>query len=371
MPAEPPAAPALRVHAAEADPLSANAEAPRGPRVTDALSRAVAFVRGEVADLANAYHRFFFAPSRPHALAAIRILGGGMMLYSALVWGLALEEFFGSNGYQPAELVREHAGAGPSLWFFVPDGLLWPVHFACLAVLGLFTAGAWTRVTAPLAFVAASSYAQRAPMATFGLDQVAVFLALYLAIAPCGAVLSVDRWRAVRGARRAGRPAPEVAASSRATVATRLIQVHLCVIYTFAGLAKLKGRAWWDGTAVWKAAANLEYQSGSLLWLADYLWLAALFTHVTVLWELTFWALVWRPRLRPYVLAVGVGMHLGIGAFLGMWTFGLVMCFAYVAWVPPAWIDAALSAAAAYRGRRRSAAGSDPPGEAGLRAHVA
>ena len=197
-------------------------------------------------------------------------------------------------------------------------------------------------------------------MHAFGLDQLCAFLALYLAVSPCGAVLSADRAIAVWRATRAGRPVPAVRPSSWATLGTRLIQLHLCVVYTAAGLAKLKGVGWWDGTAVWGAAANLEYQSGSLLWLADFPALTALFTHATVVWELTFWALVWRPRLRPYVLLVGAGMHVGIGLFLGMWTFGLVMCFAYVAFVPPAWVARAIAAA---RGRLASPADPARPAE--------
>ena len=35
-------------------------------------------------------------------------------------------------------------------------------------------------------------------------------------------------------------------------VATRLLQVHLCVIYMFGGLAKVRGETWWDGSAMWR-----------------------------------------------------------------------------------------------------------------------
>ena len=284
-------------------------------------------VRRDFADLASAYHRFWFAPAAPHALAALRVLAGGMMLYSTAVWGLALEEFFGPRGYQPPGFARE-TGAGPSLWFLVPPGWARPFHYGCLAVLAAFTLGAATPATAVLSFLIVTGYAQRVPAATFGLDQIVSFLALYLAVAPSGAVYSLDAL--LRGSR--------PAATVRAGTATRLIQVHLCVLYAAAGLAKLKGTSWWDGSAIWRAAANLEYQSLDLTWLAWAEPLANLLTHFTVAWELSFWALVWNPRLRPYVLAAGTGMHLGIGAFLGMWTFGLAVTFAYLAFAPPAFV---------------------------------
>ena len=57
---------------------------------------------------------------------------------------------------------------------------------------------------------------------------------------------------------------------------------------------------------------------------------------------MTFWALVWRPLCRPIVLLIGVAIHLGIGAFMGMWTFGLAVIFMYVCFVPATTINAVL-----------------------------
>ena len=68
-----------------------------------------------------------------------------------------------------------------------------------------------------------------------------------------------------------------------------------------------------------------------LTWMAWVPWLPYLIAHVTVAWEVSFCAMVWNERLRPIWLAVGTAMHLGIGAFLGMWTFGLIMTFPYFA----------------------------------------
>ena len=120
------------------------------------------------------------------------------------------------------------------------------------------------------------------------------------------------------------------------------MQVHLCVIYIFACHSKLQGESWWNGQAIWQAVSNLEYQSADLTWLAWYPWLVNLLTHVTVVWEMTFWALVWRPLCRPIVLLIGVAIHLGIGAFMGMWTFGLAVIFLYVCFVPATTINAVL-----------------------------
>ena len=73
----------------------------------------------------------------------------------------------------------------------------------------------------------------------------------------------------------------------------------MCVIYFFAGISKLQGEAWWDGEAMWRAFANLEYQSADMTWLAWHPWLVNLMTHARVLWELSFCVLIWLPPLAP------------------------------------------------------------------------
>jgi hypothetical protein len=108
----------------------------------------------------------------------------------------------------------------------------------------------------------------------------------------------------------------------------------MCVIYFFAGISKLQGPAWWTGEAMWLAFANLEYQSLDMTWLAWHPWLVNAMSHVSVMWEISFCVLIWQKRLRPLVLALAVVMHVGIGACLGMWTFGLIMLVGCAAFLP-------------------------------------
>ena len=54
----------------------------------------------------------------------------------------------------------------------------------------------------------------------------------------------------------------------------------MCVIYFFAGVSKLQGPSWWDGEAMWRAFANLEYQSLDMTWLAWHPWLVNAMSHV-------------------------------------------------------------------------------------------
>ena len=79
-----------------------------------------------------------------------------------------------------------------------------------------------------------------------------------------------------------------------ATVAIRLLQVHMCIIYFFSGIGKAQGELWWNGLAMFMATANLEYQSVSATWLVHYRYLAFFLTHLIVFWELSYCCLSGR-----------------------------------------------------------------------------
>jgi hypothetical protein len=208
---------------------------------------------------------------------------------------------------------------------------MWTVHLAALVVFFLLMIGLFSRTMAVLGYLFAVSYINRVtPGAYFGLDKINCMLALYLMLGPCGARYSVDRlWRLRRGG------PTEVPPSAAANVAIRLIQVHMCIIYFFSGMGKLQGDSWWDGSAVWYSLATLEYQTLDMTWLIDHWWLINLLTHVTVLWELSYCALVWPALTRPWVLLMAVFVHSGIVFALGMPTFGLVMLIGNMAFLSP------------------------------------
>ena len=291
--------------------------------------------------MALGWDHFWFTPSRPHTLALIRILGGGMLLYTHLVWTIGLNDFLGKSSWVSAEAAAKFGEGADGrsftfsyLSYVESPALLWTLHVAALVVYVMLTLGLYTRVAAVLAFVITLSYCHRLPVAQFGLDQINVLLATYLMIAPCGAVYSLDRWLAGRRGL-----APPADAHTLTTIATRLIQLHMCVIYLFGGIGKMRGESWWDGSAVWYAAANLEYQSLSLTWLVHYPWLIALLTHLTVFWETFYPVLIWPRLTRPIFLAMAVAVHGGIALFLGMQTFGLVMLIGNLAFVQPEYVE--------------------------------
>lgn len=262
----------------------------------------------------------------------------------------------------------------PSLWLYVTDPTWMAVlHGAILAVTVLFTIGFATRLTSVLTWVGMLNYLHRAPTTLFGMDTMMNILFIYLAIGPSGAALSVDRliarwwargrpgflgrWRAfwsrllgreppsgpIRPGTFATRPAPSVTAN----VAIRLLQIHVCIIYLAAGLAKLRGQTWWNGTAVWYTLANFEFAPLHHRWYLQLLraisreplaWevLCTFGTAFTLFFEVTYAFLVWRPSMRWVMLGMAMILHGIIGTLMGLGTFALIMLVMNMAFLKPA-----------------------------------
>lgn len=300
-------------------------------------------IRNYVADAWTAWNRFWYTPSAPATLSLIRLLAGSMLFYTHLVWSLDLEAFLGPEGWLPVHYLREIQGQQWTVWsiFFWIEStwLLWTVHIVALIVFFCLMIGLFSRPMAMLAYLFAVSYAHRVdPGAFFGLDRINCLLAMYLMLGPCGARYSLDR---IRQLRRGDNSTPQPTTST--TIAIRLIQLHLCIIYLFGGLAKLEGDNWQAGTAVWWAVANFEYQSLDATWLAGWPVLVALATHATVFWELFYCFLVWNRFARPLMLGMAVLIHGGIALYMGMITFGVIMLIANLSFISPAtvrsWVD--------------------------------
>ncbi|GIW80616.1 MAG: hypothetical protein KatS3mg105_2423 [Gemmatales bacterium] len=251
-----------------------------------------------------------------------------------------------------------------SIWYFVQDPqAIWVVHIGILILMFLFTIGFCTRLTAVLTWLAALSYLQRSPTVLFGMDTMTNFMLLYLAIGPSGAALSVDRliqrywrtWSILRLQRKASeesstkltvlplsnRPRPSVSAN----LALRLIQINVCFVYFVAGLSKLQGTSWWNGTAIWGTMANPEFSPvhnhlflNFMYFLVDHPWVWYLFMAggvvFTLVFEIGFPTFIWLPPLRWTMIVSSIVLHTGIAAFMGLTTFSLIMVTAVLAFLP-------------------------------------
>ncbi|MCA8986291.1 MAG: HTTM domain-containing protein [Planctomycetaceae bacterium] len=284
-------------------------------------------------------------------MSMIRILVGWMSFYTVLVWGMRLDSMFNVDGLNSMEMINNHLlrFEGPfaqSFWYYVPVEWVYPVHYLCLAITFCVMIGLFTRVTSVLSLMILVSYAYRARYANYGLDQINAILMLYVCLANSGAYLSVDRW--LKSLRTGKSMLDPVKPGVATNIAMRMTQLHYCVIYMAAGLGKLQGDTWWDGSAMWRGLANAEYQTLDMTWLAYFPWVTEFITHLTIAWEVSFAFLIWRPLARPWMLLLGTGMHLSIGLMLGMWTFGTCMTFGYLAFLSPYFLRSLFQRLAGY-----------------------
>ncbi|QEG24341.1 HTTM domain-containing protein [Mariniblastus fucicola] len=281
-----------------------------------------------IRSVCDAWDSFWFTPRDGKMLGLIRLLTGLIAFYTHLVWTPLLSQFLGSEGMLPLAYRSrffESVFAWSHFDWISSPSILFVVHIAALIVMLLFALGFWTRVTGIATALLVISYANRATGALFGLDQITGFLTLYLAISNCGGSFSLARKLGIGG--------QKANTSVGNNIAIRLMQIHLCIVYLFAGLGKCQGETWWNGEAIWGAVASYEYQTLDMTWLADHMWFISLMTLVTLVFEIGYVALIWPKLTRPVMLALAVPLHLGIGLCMGMLEFGLIMLVANLAFV--------------------------------------
>jgi len=284
------------------------------------------------------WNRFWFTPTDPIVLGAVRIATGLMALYWQLSYTPDLVEFFGRQGILPLEMLESWRGDALNFSYFdEPLGAtpLYALHFAGTLVLMLFTLGVFTRFTSIAALLVTLSYIHRGPMLTALMEPILALIQFYLCLGPSGAAVSVDAWRQNRS-RQARGLAVATPVSSWATVAIRLLQVHITAVYVMMALAKIGSPAWWNGSAIWWLVVRPESQGFWLVpKLSGHLNLIEAWTHAIVLFELSFPLLVWNRYTRPLALAVSVPMWLLLALATGLNTFALTMLIANLAFVSP------------------------------------
>lgn len=278
----------------------------------------------------ESWDSFWFQPALPHTLAVIRICCGAMLAYVHIIWAVLASDFFGPTAWVNQETIRQlHQSDWTWSWLSYTDSVSVVLGHQVVAIAASLAMmiGLGTRWAIPVVWWLTLMVCHRMTGALFGLDQIVVMLAMYLMVARSGDVWSIDAWR-VGGK-------PQVLLLTRNNVATRLIQLHLCVIYLFGGLSKMRGEQWYEGSALWWTAVNYEYQSLDITWLGHVPWLIAALTAVTIFWETFYCALVWPKPTRPLALGMAVMVHGGIAIALGMVTFGVIMIVANMAFISP------------------------------------
>lgn len=181
---------------------------------------------------------------------------------------------------------------------------------SCLLLVGF-----GSRMSAILAWFLHLCAAKSAGFVSYGVDNCITIGLFYLMLSPLPDRYSLD-WRL-----RKSRPKdPELLGFWR-----RVLQLHLCIIYFFSGLTKCLGSGWWDGSSVWRALIRPPFNviDPEILVRGKYMYpVAGIFI---CLLEFGYPFFIWSTRTRKIWLFSICGMHILIGASMGMYLFSLVM----------------------------------------------
>ncbi|MFV8128409.1 HTTM domain-containing protein [Streptomyces syringium] len=240
-------------------------------------------------------------------------------------------------------------------WFSVLPLSDRPVYFETCYVLALvtcalFTLGWHTRVLSVLFAVVVTSFHGRNIFITDGGDNLIVLMALYLMFIACGRRWSLDARRKRLRARADGRghqwssrlPARQQLVLARGQLSVLVhncgmfvIAAQVCILYGCAGLYKVQGGTWRDGTALhYVLNLDLFRPWPGLSHLADsHQLLMAVVGYVTVLVQVACPFALFS-RLKYVVLAVLIGMHVAIAVLLGLPVFSGAMIIADAVFLP-------------------------------------
>jgi hypothetical protein len=286
------------------------------------------------AAVGDGWARFWFTPSDPATVSALRLLTGLVVVYLHATLSLDLMTFFGPAGLLPVfEIAPLEGNTFSYLNYASSPAELWSLHLLGLVALVLFAAGLWTRITTVLALVVFLSVVHRAPMITGRTDVVVAMVLLYLCIAPCGRRFSLDAWLAAR--KNKARAAAPLAPSTTATIAMRLIQVHLCLLIAMMAFSQLSGDVWWSGLGMWFLITRQESRLIDFTWLESSPFAVDLWTHLVIGFEFLFPILIWVRMLRPLLLGLGLVVWTSLALVTGDITFSLMLVIAGLAFVSP------------------------------------
>lgn len=111
------------------------------------------------------------------------------------------------------------------------------------------------------------------------------------------------------------------------------LRIQLCVVYLYAGLAKLLDADWMNGEAVNDSLMIYDYSLPMYYHgLGSF---GVLLNYMVLVYQLLFSVLVWNQKIKKWFLLLGVVQHAFIGIVMGLPTFGLIMILSYAIFHAP------------------------------------
>jgi hypothetical protein len=180
---------------------------------------------------------------------------------------------------------------------------------------GFLLAGLFSRGAAIAAWFIHLCAVGSGELLLYGADSFTSIGLFYLMLSPLPDSYTLDaRWRRVR------RDDPRLLGLFR-----RVLQLHLCLVYFFGGLAKGLGSGWWNGESVWRALTRPPFNVISPDVLVSWRYLFPVAGIVICILETGYIFFIWPKRTRLLWLICMLGVHAGIAITMGLYLFSFVM----------------------------------------------
>jgi hypothetical protein len=190
------------------------------------------------------------------------------------------------------------------------------ITWACLLCMGCcLLLGLFSRPAAIIAWFLHLCAAESGGLLAYGADNFMTMALFYLMLSPLPGRYSLDRRLAktnVKDTRLLG-------------FWRRVLQVHLCFVYFFGGLAKLLGSGWWDGSNLWRSLIRPPFNLLSPDILVRFKYVLPVLGISLCLIEIGYPVFIWMKKTRFFWLVCILAMHAAIGLMMGMYLFALVM----------------------------------------------
>jgi hypothetical protein len=257
-------------------------------------------------------------------LSLLRVSAAGVMLLYLLGQWTERHLIWGPDGAFPTWVFERDlpVARAPSL-FAIGSPLGFDLLYHLTIGVAICYLLGWRSVPVGIAFAVLSwSLLRRHPFVMTGGDSLLLLSLPWLTLTNTSAYFSVDSgWRTIRSD---WRPTPRPWRALLHNVGLLGLLLQLSMMYLFAGLHKLFGAPWLDGSA---AGIVLRIDRFSLPVLSPLVYENALvsqaMTYWTVLFELTAPVLLWLPATRWLVAVQSVLFHGGIGILMGLVVFAL------------------------------------------------
>jgi hypothetical protein len=275
------------------------------------------------------FDRWLHAPADLHAAALVRILVGGLVAVNFLAAAPFVTLWWGEHGVLPRAVARLFVSpASLSVFDVLPatDGILWVCWAFALTHALLLAVGFHSRIQAACLFAWLVSFQHRNNLILDSEDSLFRLFSFYLIFIPAASDLcSVDAWLR----RRRGQAAP----GPRSGWGLRLVQWQVCLVLAAAGLAKLDGPMWREGSAMYTIFQldDFSFRGPVPDLIRQSLWCSRAFSWTTVAIELSVPVLIWFEETRRMALVAVLLLHIGIEYSMNLFLFQWIMIAGWMA----------------------------------------